>query len=69
MDLMKSNMVHRGLVYYKGGILFLLVRIMGRGKGYMSRGGGGGGSVTTMESEYYIKQKLVARVPRSQPVK
>ena len=64
MNLMKHNMVQRGLVEYKAGILSILGRIMVRGKGYTSRGGG---KVTTMLSEYYIKQKLVARVPRSQP--
>ena len=37
MNLMKYNLVHRGLEEYKAGLLSLLVRIMGRGKGYTSR--------------------------------
>ena len=63
---MKHNLVERGLAEYKVGLLSLLGRIMRRGKGYTSRGGA---TVTTMGSEYFIKQKLVARVPRSQPGK
>ena len=39
MNLMKHNLVHRGLAEYKAGLLSLLGRIMGRGKGYTSRGG------------------------------
>ena len=66
MNLMKHNLVQRGLAEYKAGLLSLLGRIMGRGKGYTSKGGA---TVTTMGSEDYIKQKLVARVPRSQPGK
>ena len=66
MNLIKHNLVHRGLAEYKAGLLSLLGRIMGRGKGYTNRGGS---TVTTMVSEYYIKQKLVTRVPRSQPGK
>ena len=66
MNLMKHNLVERGLAEYKVGLLYLLDRIMRRGKGYTSRGGE---TVTTMGSEDYIKQKLVTRVPRSQPGK
>ena len=67
MNLMKHNMVERGLAEYKVGLLYLLDRIIRRGKGYTSRGGGA--TVTNMGSEDYIKQMLVARVPRSQPGK
>ena len=63
---MKHNLVHRGLAEYKAGILYILGRIMGRGKGYTNKGGA---TVTTLGSEDYIKQKLVARLPRSQPGK
>ena len=63
---MKHNLVERGLAEYKVGLQYLLDRIMGRGKGYNNRGGA---TVTTMGSEDYIKQMLVARVPRSQPEK
>ena len=66
MNLMKHNLVQRGLAEYKSGLLYLLDRIMGRGKGYTNREGK---TVTTMVSEDYIKQKLVARAPRSQPGK
>ena len=66
MNLMNHNLVQRGLEEYKAGILSLLGRIMGRGKGYTSMVGA---TVTTMGSEDYIKQKLVARVPSSQPGK
>ena len=41
MNFMKHNLVQRGLAEYKAGLLSLLGRIMGRGKGYTSRGGGG----------------------------
>ena len=61
---MNHNLVQRGLAEYKEGLLSLLGRIMWRGKGYTSRGGA---TVTTMVSEDYIEQKLVTRVPRSQP--
>ena len=37
---MKNNLVQRGLEEYKAGLLSLLGRIMGRVKGYTSRGGG-----------------------------
>ena len=47
MNLMKHNLVQRGLVEYKSGLLSLLDRIMGRGKGYTNRGGA---TVTTMGS-------------------
>ena len=67
MNLMKHNLVERGLAEYKAGLLYLLGRIIRRGKGYTSRGGGA--KVTIMGAEDYIKQKLVARVPRSQPEK
>ena len=40
MNLMKHNLVERGLVEYKAGLLYLLGRIIWRGKGYTSRGGG-----------------------------
>ena len=40
MNLMNNNLVQRGLVDYKSGLLSLLDRIMGRGKGYNSRGEG-----------------------------
>ena len=40
MNLMKHNLVERGLVEYKAGLLYLLGIIMRRGKGYTSRGGG-----------------------------
>ena len=60
---MKHNLVHRVLAEYKTGLLSLLGIIMGRGKGYTSRGGA---TVTTMGLEDYIKQKLVARVSHSQ---
>ena len=63
---MKHNLVQRGLAEYNAGLLYLLGKIMGRGKGYTNRGGA---TVTTMGSEDYIKQKLVARAPRSQPGK
>ena len=66
MNLMKHNLVERGLAEYKAVLLYLLGRIMSRGKGYTIRGGA---AVTTMVSEDCIKQKLVARVPRSQPGK
>ena len=66
MNLIKNNLVQRELVEYKAGLLYLLGRTMGRGKGYTSREGE---TVTTMGSEYYIKQNLVAKVPRSQPGK
>ena len=66
MNLMKHNLVERGLAEYKVGLLYILGRIMRRGKVYTS---GGGAKVTTMGSEDYIKQMLVARVPRSQPEK
>ena len=45
MNLMKNNLVQRGLEEYKAGLLSLLGRIMGRVKGYTSRGGV---TVTTM---------------------
>ena len=66
MNLMKHNLVQRGLAEYKTGLLSILGRIMGRGKGYTSRGGE---IVTTMGSEDYINKNLVARVTRSQPGK
>ena len=66
MNLMNYNLVQRRLVEYKGDLLSLLGRIMGRGKGYTIKGGA---KVTTMVSEDYIKWKMVARVPRSQPGK
>ena len=66
MNLMNHNLVHMWLSEYKVGLLSLLGIIMGRGKRYTS---GGGETVTTMGSENYIKQKLLARVPRSQPGK
>ena len=66
MNLMKHNLEQRGLAEYKSGLLSLLDRIMGRGKGYNNRGGE---KFTTMGSEDYIKQKLVARAPHSQPEK
>ena len=40
MNLIKHNLLQRGLVEYKAGLLSLLGRIMGRRKGYASRGGG-----------------------------
>ena len=61
MNLIKHNLVQRGLAEYKAGLLSLLGRMMRR-KVYTSRGGA---TVTTMGSEDYIKQKLVARLPRS----
>ena len=64
--LMKHNLVHRGSAEYNVGLLSILGKIMGRGKGYTSSGGT---TVTTMVSEDYTNQKLVARVPRSQPGK
>ena len=67
MNLMNHNLVQRGLVEYKAGLLSLLGKIMGRGKGYTNRLIGGAATVTTKGSEDYIKQNLVARVPRSQP--
>ena len=62
----RHNLVHMWLLEYKAGILSLLGIIMGMGKGYNSRGGS---TVNTMGSYDYIKQKLVARVPHSQPGK
>ena len=62
MNLMKHNLVERGLAEYKAGLLYLLGRIMRRGEGYTSRGGA---TVTTMVLEDNNKQKLVARVQRS----
>ena len=61
MNLTNHNLVQRGLAEYKEGIIYLLGIIMWRGKGYNS---GGRTTVTTMVSEDYIKQKMVARVPR-----
>ena len=61
---MMHNLVQRGLVEYKAGLLSILDRIIRRGKDILV---GGGATVTTMVSEDYIKQKLVARVPHSQP--
>ena len=61
MNLMKHNLVQRGLAKYKAGLLFLLVRTMERVNVYTSRGEE---TVTTMGPEDYINQKLVARVPR-----
>ena len=66
MKLMKHNLVQRGLAEYRAGLLSPLGRIMGRGKGYTSRGEE---SVTTMGSADYTNKKLVARVPRPQPGK
>ena len=66
MNLMNHNLIQRGLAEYKAGLLSILGRIMGRGKGYTNIGGE---TVTTMGSEDYIKQKLVSRAPRSQPGK
>ena len=40
MNLMKHNLVERGLAEYKVGLLYLLDRIIRWGKGYTSRGGG-----------------------------
>ena len=37
MNLMKHNLVERGLAEYKVGLLCLLDRIIRRGKGYTSR--------------------------------
>ena len=37
MNLMKHNLVERGLAEYKAGLLYLLARIIRRGKGYTSR--------------------------------
>ena len=34
MNLMKHNLVERGLAEYKAGLLYLLGRIIRRGKGY-----------------------------------
>ena len=39
MNLMKHNLVQRGLAEYKSGLLYLLDRIMERVKGYTNRGG------------------------------
>ena len=39
MNLMKHDMVERGLAEYRAGLLYLLGRIMRRRKGYTSRGG------------------------------
>ena len=66
MNLMKHNLVHRELVEYKTGLLSLLGIILGRGKGYTTRGGK---TFTTMVSEDSIKQKLVARLLLKQPEK
>ena len=63
---MKHNLVQRVLADYKAVLLSPLGRIMGVGVGYTSRGVE---TVTTMGSEDYINQKLVARVPHSQPGK
>ena len=41
MNLMEHNLVERGLSEYKVGLLYLLGRIMRRGKGHTSRRGGG----------------------------
>ena len=65
-NLMNHNLLQRGSADYKVGILSLLGRIMGRGKGYTRRGGA---TVTTMVSTDYINQKLMERVPHSQPGK
>ena len=40
MNLVKHNLVQRGLEEYMSGLLSLLGKIMSRGKGYTSRGGG-----------------------------
>ena len=66
MNLMNNNMVQRGLTEYKVSLLSLLGRIMGRGKGCISRGNV---TVKTMGSQDYINQKMVERVIRSQPGK
>ena len=66
INLMKHNLVQRWLIEYKEGLLYLLGIIMGRVKYYTSRGVA---TVTTMGPEYYIKQKLVARLSLSQPQK
>jgi len=39
MNLMKHNLVQRGLTEYKADLLSLLGKIMGRGRGYTSGGG------------------------------
>ena len=41
MNLMKHNLVERGLAEYKVGLLYLLDRIIRRGKGYTGREGVG----------------------------
>ena len=41
-NLIKYNLLQRGLDDYKGGLISLHGRIMGRGKGYTSGGWGGG---------------------------
>ena len=69
MNLMKHNLTQRGLAEYKAGLLSLLGRIIARAKEYTNKLIGGGETVTTMGSKYYTNQKLVARVPRSQPGK
>ena len=66
MNLIRHNLVQRGLAEYKVGLLSLPGRKMGIGKGNTRRGEA---TVTNMVSEDYIKQALVARVPRSQPGK
>ena len=38
MNLMKHNLVERGLAEYKAGLMYLLGRIIRRGEGYTSRG-------------------------------
>ena len=40
MNLMKHNLIERRLAEYKAGLLYLLGRIMRRGKGYTSGVGG-----------------------------
>ena len=61
---MKHNLVQRGLTEYTVGLLYILGKIIGKRKGYISMGGE---TVTTMGSEDYTKQKLVTRVPCSKP--
>ena len=39
MNIMKHNLVQRGLAEYKAGLMSLLVRIIIRGNGYTSRWG------------------------------
>ena len=51
MNLMKHNLVERGLAEYKSGLLYLLGKIMGRGKEYTNRLIGRGKQLTPWDQK------------------